>query len=109
MMYGNYREDYGNYGRRRRDSRGRYMESGNYGRRYRGEDMMDEMRDHYMNYSEGREEMDRGNYGAGQDTMESYEYMLKSFKDFFKHLKNEANSQEEVEMLQKTAREIGQM
>lgn len=118
MMYGNY----GNYGReddmmysggRRRDSRGRYMESGSYGRRgvkgtgrgrYRGEEMMDEMAYHYGNYSEGREQ-----YGADQETMESFKYMLKSFKDYYKHLKDEASSQQEVKMLEDVAREISEM
>ena len=105
MRYGNYREE--NYGERRRDGQGRYM--GNYGMRgvdskYRGEQMLDEMAYHYGNYSEGKE-----TYGADGETMESFEYMLKSFKDYFKHLKKEANSQEEMELLQKTAREIGQM
>ena len=118
MMYGNY----GNYGRdddmmysggRRRDSRGRYMESGSYGRRgvpgsgrgrYRGEEMMDEMMYHYGNYNEGREQ-----YGADDETMKSFKYMLKSFKDYYKHLKDEASSQQEVKMLEDVAREISEM
>lgn len=118
MMYSNY----GNYGReddmmysggRRRDSRGRYMESGSYGRRgvkgtgrgrYRGEEMMDEMAYHYGNYNEGREQ-----YGADEETMKSFKYMLKSFKDYYKHLKNEASSQQEVQMLEDVAREISEM
>jgi hypothetical protein len=118
MMYGNY----GNYGRdsdmmysggRRRDSRGRYMESGSYGRRgvpgtgrgrYRGEEMMDEMAYHYGNYNEGREQ-----YGADEETMKSFKYMLKSFKDYYKHLKEEASSQQEVKMLEDVAREISEM
>lgn len=124
MMYGNYsnygREQYGEYneggsynGGRRRDSRGRYMEGGSYGRRgvkgtgrgrYRGEEMMDEMMYHYGNYSEGREQ-----YGADQETMESFKYMLKSFKDYYKHLKQEASSQQEVQMLEDVAREISEM
>lgn len=113
--YGNqYGEDsYGreyrdNYGRRSRDSRGRYTERG-YDTKYRGEEMLDEMYHNYQEYSEGREEYNAGNYGAKQDTMESFKYMLKSFKDFFKHLQKEADSQEEVEMLKKTAREISEM
>lgn len=111
--YGEYGE-YGNYsGGRRRDSRGRYMEGGSYGRRgvpgtgrgrYRGEEMMDEMMYHYGNYSEGREQ-----YGADQETMESFKYMLKSFKDYYKHLKQEASSQQEVQMLEDVAREISEM
>lgn len=118
MMYSNY----GNYGRedemmysggRRRDSRGRYMEGSSYGRRgvkgtgrgrYRGEEMMDEMAYHYGNYNEGREQ-----YGADEETMKSFKYMLKSFKDYYKHLKDEASSQQEVKMLEDVAREISEM
>jgi hypothetical protein len=123
MMYGNYvnygRDSYGEYsegsynGGRRRDSRGRYMEGGSYGRRgvkgtgrgrYRGEEMMDEMAYHYGNYNEGREQ-----YGADDETMKSFKYMLKSFKDYYKHLKDEASSQQEVKMLEDVAREISEM
>ena len=123
MMYGNYgnygRDSYGEYGEgsynggRRRDSRGRYMEGGSYGRRgvkgtgrgrYRGEEMMDEMAYHYGNYNEGREQ-----YGADDETMKSFKYMLKSFKDYYKHLKDEASSQQEVKMLEDVAREISEM
>lgn len=115
MMYGNYYGEYnegGNYGRRR-DSRGRFMEGESYGRRgvkgtgrgrYRGEEMMDEMAYHYGNYNEGREQ-----YGADQETMKSFKYMLKSFKDYYKHLKDEASSQQEVKMLEDVAREISEM
>ena len=103
-QYGNY----GNYGRRMRDSRGRYTGE-NYGRRgvdskYRGEEMMDEMMYHYGNYNEGREQ-----YGADEETMKSFKYMLKSFKDYYKHLKQEASSQQEVKMLEDVAREISEM
>ena len=120
-MYGNYgRDSYGeyneggSYGRRGvpGTGRGRYSE-GSYGRRgvpgtgrgrYRGEEMMDEMAYHYGNYTEGRD-----NYGADQETMKSFKYMLKAFKDYYKHLKDEASSQEEVKMLEDVAREISQM
>lgn len=114
MMYGNYGNYDMNYeGGRRRDSRGRFMEGENYGRRgvkgtgrgrYRGEEMMDEMMYHYGNYNEGREQ-----YGADQETMKSFKYMLKSFKDYYKHLKDEASSQQEVKMLEDVAREISEM
>ena len=120
MMYSNYGnyDNYGEYDRsygggRRRDSRGRYMEDGSYGRRgvpgtgrgrYRGEEMMDEMAYHYGNYNEGREQ-----YGADEETMKSFKYMLKSFKDYYKHLKEEASSQLEVNMLEDVAREISEM
>lgn len=117
MMYSNYGnyDNYGEYDRsygggRRRDSRGRYMEGGSYGRRgvkgtgrgrYRGEEMMDEMMYHYGNYNEGREQ-----YGADEETMKSFKYMLKSFKDYYKHLKEEASSPQEVKLLEETAREM---
>lgn len=120
MMYGNYeRDSYREYndgsynGGRRRDSRGRYMAGDSYGRRgvpgtgrgrYRGEEMMDEMAYHYGNYNEGRER-----YGADEETMKSFKYMLKSFKDYYKHLKDEASSQQEVQMLEDVAREISEM
>lgn len=120
MMYGNYGnyDNYGEYDRsygggRRRDSRGRYMEGDSYGRRgvkgtgrgrYRGEEMMEDMMYHYGNYNEGREQ-----YGADEETMKSFKYMLKSFKDYYKHLKDEASSQQEVQMLEDVAREISEM
>ena len=94
IMYGYYGryDDMSYSGGRRRDSRGRYMEGSSYGRRgvpgtgrgrYRGEEMMDEMMYHYGNYNEGREQ-----YGADEETMKSFKYMLKSFKDYYKHLKD---------------------
>lgn len=104
--YGNYRHDSYNehgessYGRRRRDSRGRYMEGG----QYRGHEMIDDMRYNYGEYVDGRDK-----YGADKDTMESFKYMLKSFKDYYKHLKQEASSQQEVQMLEDVAREISEM
>lgn len=120
MMYGNYGNygeysESGNYGRRGvpGTGRGRYNEGGSYGRRgvkgtgrgrYRGEEMMDEMAYHYGNYNEGREQ-----YGADEETMKSFKYMLKSFKDYYKHLKEEASSQKEVQMLEDVAREISEM
>lgn len=110
--YGNYYE--GSYGRRGvpGTGRGRYGDS-SYGARgvpgtgrgrYRGEEMMDEMKYHYGNYSDGM-----NSYGADQETMKSFKYMLKAFKDYYKHLKQEASSQEEVKMLEDVAREISEM
>lgn len=112
MMYGEYGEG-GNYRAGRNYGRGRYNEGGSYGRRgvrgsgrgrYRGEEMMDEMMYHYGNYNEGREQ-----YGADEETMKSFKYMLKSFKDYYKHLKQEASSQQEIQMLEDTAREMLEM
>lgn len=90
--YGNYgrgdygRDDYGrnDYGARRRDSRGRY----------RGHDYLDEMYEDYGRYMEGRER-----YGASQETDKSYHYMVKALEDFIKVLEEEADTQEQREML----------
>lgn len=109
MRYSNYgRDSYREgqserYGRRRRDSRGRYMESGR-GSQYRGHDMIDEMSEHYGNYSEGR-----GRYGAKEDTMMSLEYMLESMVDFVEMLKEDAESQEEVNLIKKYTKKISEM
>lgn len=101
MNYGNYgnygREQYGEYdgyGARRRDSRGRYM----------GHDHLDRMYDDYSRYEEGRRR-----YGANEDTKRSLEYMLRSMEDFARMLKEEAQSQEEVNMIKQTAQRIAQM
>ena len=119
MNYRPYEGEYGNYGResygrRRRDSRGRYMErggnrGGSRGGNYRGEEMLDEMNEHYSRYSEGKEDMNMGNYGAHSTTMKSLDYMLQSVVEFIEMLKKDANSQEEVELIQKYTREISEM
>lgn len=109
MNYRDYDEEYGNYGRRRRDSRGRYMARGRGRGNYRGEEMIDEMDEHYKNYSEGREEYNRGNYGAHSTTMKSLDYMLQSVVEFIEMLKKDAGSQEEVELIKKYTREISEM
>ena len=113
MMYGNY-DDYGNYGNYnnygkdaygrnyQRDSRGRFMDGGNYGRRYRGHDMIDEIGAYYGTYMENKE---NGRYGS-PETSKALEYMLKSVEDFIMTLKNDAQSQEEIEKIRKTARKI---
>ena len=108
MGYRPYETEYGNYGRRR-DSRGRYMERATSGRNYKGDEMLDEMHEHYQRYSDGREEMTMGNYGAHSGTMKSLEYMLESVVDFIEMLKKDASSQEEVELIQKYTREISEM
>ena len=113
MNYGNY-NGYGNYGRdeygtydgygaRRRDSRGRYMEGG-YDRRYRGHDDLDRMYENYGRYMESRER-----YGANEDTKKSLKYMLESMEDFARKLREEASSQEEIQMIRNTAQRIAQM
>ena len=95
--YGNYGEyGRGNYGR---DSYGRDM-YGARGRsrdsrgRYRGHDYLDEMYDDYGRYMESRER-----YGASQETDKSYHYMVKALEDFIKVLEEEADTQEQKQML----------
>lgn len=90
----------GNYGRRR-DSRGRYMERGR-GRSYRGEEMIEEMMEHYGNYSEG------GRYN-GPEKEKAFDYMLKSAEEFFTHLMEEAENPEQMEKIKRTARKISEM
>lgn len=102
----NYRE--GEYGARRRDSRGRYMERG-VDARYRGEEPLNDMHDNYRGYMEGREEYNRGSYGAKHDSMEALKYMLESAVDFFEMLKQDANSQEELELVKKYANKINEI
>lgn len=110
-MYRGY-DGYGNYDGYDDRMRGygrNYSDSGSYGRgygrRYRGHDMIDEMGQHYGTYMESRE---GGRYG-GPETAKSFDYMLKSAKDFFRHLKQEAKSPEEFDKIKMTAREISEM
>lgn len=112
MMYRDNRyNDYPsmNYGGgRRRDSRGRYMENPR-DRRYRGHDMIDKMYDTYSTYMGDKEEINRGNYGAKDDTMKSLEYMLQSAYDFICMLSDDANSQEEVDLIQRYTRKMSEI
>ena len=102
MRYG----EYSTYGRR-----------GSYGRRgydakYRGhrpEDRLDEMYMNYQAYSEGREAYGRGSYGAREDSMMCLETMLESMEDFVKMLKEEASSQEEIDLIHKYIKKISEM
>ena len=99
-------------GGRSRDSRGRYMDS-SYGRRgvpgtgrgrYRGYDMIEEMGEHYGDYSEGRD-----NYGNDRETEKSFDKMLQSLEDFTYLIMQEADSQDKIEKVRKTARKISEM
>lgn len=107
---GNYNGNYGNYSGRNPgyDSygRGNYGEygnySGNYGRRgrdmkYRGDDEMDRMYGEYGRYQESRQR-----YGASEETDKSFHYMVKALEDFIKVLHEEANSQQQKQMLNET-------
>lgn len=114
MGYGEYgRGDYGRrggyregYGRRRRNSRGRYMEGG-YGH-YMPEEMMEEMMEHYQAYSEANEEYERGNYGAEDDMTKSVEGIMENVVGIVKKL-SEADSPEVMQIIQKHGKKIMEM
>lgn len=119
MMYGNY----GNYNEGGYGRGGNYNEGGNYGRRgvpgtgrgrrYRGysgaEESLNEMHEHYGAYSESKEAANAGNYGAEQDSKKALEYMLESVCQFMEMLSREASSPDEMQMIKKYARKIGEM
>ena len=115
MMYGNY-ANYGEYnesgnynGGRRRDSRGRYMEGNSYGRRgydtkYRGHDMLDEMNYSYGAYSDNNE---YGNYG--ETSTKELKKMLDCNIALIEHLKKNAKSQEEIEIIDRKVQEMSRL
>ena len=114
-MYGEYGDSYGTRGVKGTGRYSRYRDGGSYGRRsrdsrgrYRGEDMLDDMYEGYGRYSEGRDEYNRGNYGAKEDTMKSLEYMLESVACFVDMLKDEA-SPEEMQIIKQYTRKISEM
>lgn len=97
--------DYNDYGRR--PGFNSYGED--YGRRgrdmkYRGYGHLDRMYDDYGRYEYGRER-----YGHNEDTKRSLKYMLESMEDFARMLKEDAQSQEEIDMIRQTAQRIAQM
>lgn len=101
--YGNsYGEEMGNYGRR-----GRYSARG-YDAKYRGEEVLGDVHESFQAYSEGKM-YGRGSYGAKQEMMKPLEYMLQSVVEFIEMLKEDAGSQEEVEMIKKYTRKISEM
>lgn len=96
MRYRGYDED--SYGRRMRDSRGRYMGRGH----DEGEEMIEEIREHYGNYMEG------GRY-SGPEKDKAFDYMLKSAEEFFCYLMEEVENPEQLEKIKRTAHKIGDM
>lgn len=97
-MYGNYggrRAGYDTYGR---DSYGR----DSYGRRgydmkYRGDEQLDRMSGEYGRYMENR-----SRYGASEETDKSFHYMLKALEDFIMVLYEEADTEQQKQMLRDT-------
>lgn len=97
----NYGMDH-SYGRRGVPGTGR-------GRRYRGpENKMQEMMEHFGNYSAASEAANRGNYGAEEDSMKSLDCMLKCACMFMDMLEEEANSPEEAQMIKKYRKKMAE-
>lgn len=93
------------YGRRGRpmnaprDSRGRY----------RGpEEKMHEMMEHYGDYTVASDAVSRGNYGAEEDSMKSLDSMLRCVVIFMDMLEENADSQEEAQMIKKYRKKISE-
>lgn len=92
-----YDRDDMNYGRgRKRDSRGRY----------KGHDMIDDMSENYGRYMETR---DGRSYGGKEDSIKSLDYMMQSTYDFICMLEEEANTDEEMNIIRKYARKISEL
>ena len=104
MQYGNY-GNYGGYNGPGYDAYGRR----GYDMKYRGEGALEAMRGNYRAYSEGKEAYGRGNYGAKEDSMKSLRYMLENAVDFFRMLKADANSQEELTLIHDYVENINKM
>lgn len=97
----------GSYGRRGVKGTGRYSRyrGGRGSGRYRGEEVLDEMKEMYGEYSESSS---YGAYGA-EGNMELIEMMADSLMEFVEHLKKTAKSPEEKQLIQKKLQELGRM
>ena len=104
------------YGRRRRDSRGRYMAGGrggrgrNYGHYMPYPEMyMERMMDGMEGYMEGREEYNRGNYNGKGQSVESLEKMLEGIVAFVEEIQQDPEQQEEKEVVNHYIRKLKEM
>lgn len=97
-------DNYGNYGRRMRDSRGRYMGDNEIHRK--SEEFLDALNEHYGNYSLANDSVSRGNYGSKEESIECLNDMLDSVVDFMVMLKREAKSQDEIDLIKRYAETI---
>ena len=104
------------YGRRRRDSRGRYMaggrggRGGNYGHYMPYPEMyMERMMDGMEGYMEGREEYNRGNYNGKGQSVESLEKMLEGIVAFVEEIQQDPEQHEEKEVVNHYIRKLKEM
>ena len=95
MNYGARRPGYDTYGRRYGDYYNNYGRRG-YDMKYRGEEELDRMHGEYGRYQESRR------YGAGEETDKSFHYMVKALEDFIRVLHEEADTQQQKQMLNDT-------
>lgn len=114
MRYNNYGEyseggysegGYGNYGRRGVPGTGR----GRYRGYSEGEEMLENMKESYGAYSESRNAYSRGNYNAGEDSMEALEDTMRLFTEFAQKMIQEVDSPEAKQIIKKHLRKISQM
>ena len=103
--YGIEGHNLGDYGRDEYGRRGNYRARGN----YRGNDYMDSMYKEYNRYEEGREQYNRGDYNAKEDSIKSLEYILESAVDLVKMLYDKAQSQEEINIIRKYTKKMSEM
>ena len=93
------------YGRRGRpmnaprDSRGRYKGP---------EEKMHELMEHYGDYTVASDAASRGNYGAEEDSMKSLDSMLRCVVIFMDMLEENADSQEEAQIIKKYRKKISE-
>ena len=84
--------NYGNYGRPGYDAYGNYGRRG-YDMKYRGEEQLDRLAGDYGRYMESRR------YGDGEESDKSFHYMIKSLEGFIKTINEEAETQQQKQML----------
>jgi len=84
--------NYGNYGRPGYDAYGNYGRRG-YDMKYRGEEQLDRLAGDYGRYMESRR------YGDGEESDKSFHYMIKSLEGFIKTIGEEAETQQQKQML----------
>lgn len=100
MRYNNY----GHYPDERYGRRDRYSRHDRH-----DDEILDDMRESYNTYSESREAYGRGNYNAGQDSMEALEDTMRLFTEFAEKMINEVDGPEAKQIIRKHLRKISQM
>lgn len=94
------------YGRRGvpGSGRGRYREGYS-----EGEDIIDEMKESYNDYSESMGAYNRGNYSAGEDGMKALQDTMELFVEFMQKMVQQANEPEAQEIIRKAIKKVGNL